>query len=257
MSSRRVDESILGRQREDAVNATVNRELEVLKRAIILASRCDPPKIGRTPDVRLLPENNVRRGFLVDAQYLKLRNELPDYLRPLFVVAYHLGNRLGELRPLRWDQVDFQRNQIRLHPGETKNRRGRVLPMYSEMRHWPEMEKATRDAKFPSCPYVFHLEGNPIVDFRKAWKSATRRADLEGALFHDLRRSAVRNMREAGIPENVTMEISAHRTRSVFERYNIVSAGDLKAAAEKMQTRFQRSLKLLAKRPTTAARRIQ
>lgn len=173
------------------------------------------------------------------------------------MVAYHLGNRLGELRQLRWDQVDFQRNQIRLYPGETKNRRGHVLPIYGEMRHWLEMQKAIRDAKFPTSPYVFHRDGKPLVDFRKAWRSATRRADLEGPLFHDPRRSAVRNMREAGIPESVAMEISGHKTRSIFERYNIVSDRDLKMAAEKMHNRFRQSLKSLAKRQKTAVRRIQ
>lgn len=257
LTSRHVDQYILGRHREEAGNATVNRELQVLKRALVLATRCDPPKIVRAPYVRLLPENNIRKGFLDDAQYLRLRNELPNYLRPLFVVAYHLGNRLGELRRLRWDQVDFQRNQFRLHPEETKNRRGRVLPIYGEMRQWLEMEKTIRDADFPDCPYVFQHDGNPIVDFRKAWKSATRRANLEGILFHDLRRSAIRNMREAGIPENVAMEISGHRTRSIFERYNIVSDHDLKMAAEKMQNRFRQSLKSLAKPQANASRRIQ
>lgn len=125
---------------------TSNRELQVLKRALVLATRCDPPKIVRMANVRLLPENHVRRGFLDDAQYLRLRNELPDYLRPLFVVAYHLGNRVGELQRLRWDQVDFKRNQIRLNPGETKNKRGRILTMYGEMRHRLETQKAIWDA---------------------------------------------------------------------------------------------------------------
>jgi integrase len=173
------------------------------------------------------------------------------------VVAYHLGNRLGELRRLRWDRVDLQKNQIRLNPGETKNNRGRVLPIYGEMRHWLQMQKAIRDAKFPACSCVFHHDGKPILDFRKAWRSATQRADLEGTLFHDLRRSAVRNMREAGIPENVAMEISGHQTRSIFERYNIVSDRDLKAAAEKMQNRFKQSIKSIARQRGLASRSVQ
>ena len=258
LASSHIEQYILRRQREEATNATINRELQVLKRALVLATHRDPPKVARVAYVRLLPENNVRKGFLDDGQYLKLRNELPDYLRPLFVVGYHLGNRLGELLHLRWNQVDLKRKQIRLNPGETKNKEGRVLPIYGEMRHWLEMQKSITETKHPTCPYVFHHDGNPIVDFRKAWRSATERAGLTGVLFHDLRRSAVRNMREAGIPENVAMEISGHKTRSVFQRYNIVSDRDLRMAAEKMKERFTRSLKSLAKAERReAARRIQ
>ena len=257
LASSHIDQYILRRQREEASNATINRELQILKRALVLATRRDPPKVARVPYIRLLPENNVRKGFLDDGQYLKLRNELPDYLQPLFVVGYHLGNRLGELRHLRWNQVDLKRKQIRLNPGETKNKEGRVLPVYGEMRHWLEMQKSITDAKYPSCPYVFHHNGNLIVDFRKAWRSATKRAGLVGVLFHDLRRSAVRNMREAGIPENIAMEISGHKTRSVFQRYNMVSDKDLKMAAEKMKDRFTKSLKSLSKAEKEVARRIQ
>lgn len=257
LTSQHIERYVLGRQREEASNASINRELQVLKRALALALQCDPPKIARAPYIRLLPENNVRKGFLDDAPYLKLRNELPDYLQPLYVIAYHLGNRLGELRRLRWDQVDLKRNQIRLHPGETKNEEGRVLPIYGEMRHWLLMQRTIRDTKYPTCSYVFHPDGKPIVDFRKAWKSATKRAGLTATLFHDLRRSAVRNMREAGIAENVAMKISGHKTRSMFERYNIVSDRDLKQAAERMQSRFSASIKSLAKEEKTATRRVQ
>lgn len=125
------------------------------------------------------------------------------------------------------------------------------------MRQWLLMQKAVRDIKYPEYPYVFHHEGRPIVDFRKAWYSATKRAGLQGIVFHDLRHSAIRNIREAGIPENVAMAISGHKSRSVFERYNIVSDGDIKMAAEKMENRFARSVKKLAKEEKTAARRVQ
>jgi integrase len=256
-TSHHIERYILRRQREEASNATINRELQVLKRAMSLALQRDPPKIARAPYIRLLPEHNVRKGFLDDRRYLKLRSELPDYLKPLFVIAYHLGNRLGELRRLRWDQVDLERSQIRLNPGETKNQEGRVLPIYGEMREWLVMQKTIRDTKHPRCPYVFHHNGKAIVDFRKAWRSATKRAGLTSTLFHDLRRSAVRNMREAGIAESVAMRISGHKTRSVFERYNIISDRDLKQAAEKMRNRFRQSIKLLAKQERPNARSVQ
>jgi integrase len=225
-----------------AALATVNRELEIIERSFKLAAECDPPKVARVVHIPMLQENNVRTGFLDDAGYIRLRSELPEYLRPLFVVAYHVGSRLGELQRLKWPQVDFENCQIVLRPGTTKNKSGRVLPIYGDMREWLLMAKDISNARFPNCTYVFNHDGNAIVDFRKAWKSACARAHVHDLLFHDLRRSAVRNMRLAGIPENVAMKISGHRTRAVFDRYNIVSPRDLKDAAEKLEHRLNASL---------------
>lgn len=140
------------RRADEAADATINRELELIKRSFVLALRCDPPKVARVVHVPMLVEDNVRTGFLDDAAYVALRHELPEYLRPIFVMAYHVGNRLGELRWLLWSQVDFEQNQIRLNPGTTKNKKGRTLPIYGEMREWLLMQKSIRDAKFPGLP---------------------------------------------------------------------------------------------------------
>ena len=89
-----------------------------------------------------------------------------------------------------------------------------------------------------NCPYVFQNEGKRIGEFKKSWASACPCAEVPGLIFHDLRRSAIRNMRLAGVAENVAMQISGHRKRSVFDRYDIVSNRDLIEAAAKMEARF-------------------
>ena len=81
----------------------------------------------------MLPEDNVRTGFLEHAEYQALLVELPKELRPLLVVGYHTGCRVGELLSLKWHQVDLLVNRIRLEPGTTKTKEGRVIPIFWDM----------------------------------------------------------------------------------------------------------------------------
>lgn len=167
-----------------------------------------------------------------------MRHELPEYLRLLLVIAYHTGVRKGELLKIGKGQVDLKAAQIQLNPGETKNDEG-VLPIYGDMGPWLEMQVTTLEAKFPGCRWLFHEGGRQILSFRKAWASACKRAKVPGQLFHDLRRSAIRNMERAGIPRKVAMQISGHKTETVYQRYAIVSARDVRDAGAKLGRFFE------------------
>lgn len=88
----------------------------------------------------------------------------------------------------------------------------------------------------PANAAVFtRSDGKPVRDFRETWANACKAAGVPGLLFHDLRRTAARNLRRAGIAEGVIMKIGGWRTRSVFERYAIVSQTDIAEALKKLE----------------------
>jgi integrase len=146
--------------------------------------------------------------------------------------AYHTGWRWrSEIMTLSWPHVDLEAGTLRLLPGTTKNGEGRVIMLFSPLRELLEAQWAAHVALSPGCPLVFHRNGEPIKGIRHAWETACKAAGLTGKIPHDFRRTAVRNMVRSGVPERVAMQLTGHRTRDVFERYNTVSEGDLRAAA--------------------------
>lgn len=216
-------------QAEGAPNPTINRSLALLRRMFHLAVQ--DGKLRDIPYFPMLKEPPPRKGFLECERYIRLRQELPEHLRPILTIGFYTGMRLGEILRLRWKNVSLLDAQVRLDPGSTKNDEPRTIPLVGELL---EMLKIERE-KHPASEFVFTRDGQPIGSFRKAWASACERAGLDGLLFHDLRRTGVRNLVRAGVPDRVAMAISGHKTRAVFERYNIVSERDLRDAARKLE----------------------
>jgi integrase len=234
LTTDRINAHIARRQQEGAKNATINRELAALKRMFSLAVQAG--KLSSKPYIPTLEENNARQGFLDYGSFLVLREHLPENRKDPVTFLYHSGWRVSEMKALEWRDVDLSGKVVRLRPEISKNKDGRLLPLQGELLEIIERAKQARQL---SCPHVFHGNGQPIGDFRKVWKRACKQAGLGKIIVHDLRRSAVRNMVRAGIPERVAMSLSGHKTRSVFDRYNIVSEADLARATQRLQAHLE------------------
>lgn len=243
ISTDMVEKYIEKRQEARLSNATINRELAALKRIFHLGTRCTPPKVSQIPYIPMLKESNIRKGFFEETEFRRLMTVLPEHLRPVALFGYEIGWRKEEILKLKWDRIDLFLGCVRLEPGESKGGEGRTVYLSLELKNcivglWLSHQS----------DYVFTYRGKPIKDFRQSWDDACIKVGLfevikderdkekkaPTKLFHDFRRTAIRNMVRQGTPERVAMEISGHKTRSVFDRYDIVSEKDLKDAANRI-----------------------
>lgn len=224
-------------EKQAPADATVNRETGLLAQAFKLA--VERQRLSAAPKIRKLSEKaNARQGFFEKADFDEMLKHLPDHLKGFVQFAYHSGWRKGEINSLEWSDVDLAGKVIRLRPENSKTNEGRVLVLEGELlaviaTQWTLREYRNRNKTTGMSLYVFHRNnGQRIGDIRKSWDAACAAAKVPGKLFHDLRRTAIRNLVRAGVPERVCMAISGHKTRSIFDRYNIVNEEDLRKAME-------------------------
>lgn len=223
------------RQSEGAKPATINVELALLQRGFSLARQDGGIEAG--PTFPRLTENNARKGFFERAEMETIARFCPEHLQSLVRIAYFTGWRKMELLTRQWRHVD--EGWLRLDPGETKNGEGREFPLIAEVKEALALQRVFVDAlqvQFNRViPWVFpDMNGNPITHFWFDWDRARKLAKMEHRVFHDFRRSAVRNLEQAGVPRSAAMSLVGHKTQAMYTRYAISDRGMLESAGEKL-----------------------
>jgi integrase len=222
--------------------ATINRELACLKTMFNLASKgvLHLPR-GVPPDnpvhaVKFLEEQNIRDRILTGEEFARLVDVSPVYLKPVLTCAYHTGMRKGEIFRLTWERVDLKAGFIRLKDTDTKTGEGRSVPIGRQLREVLQRLPIGLDPQGTHARYVFTRQGRPITSLRDAFVSSCQRAGLRDFRFHDLRHTAVTNLRRSGIDVLTAMKITGHKTMAAFKRYHTIDEDDLAAAQRRMDT---------------------
>jgi integrase len=242
--------TVVERVEQPPSNGTINFELALLRRAFNIQVEARKLSRDHVPVMPMLEKSKPRQGFLDPAEFDALVAKLPEHLRDAARFLYASGWRKNEAMTLEWRDVDFQNGVIRLRAEHSKNKQTRVLPLADEVL---EIIKRARSTRSLGCPFVFQHDGAKLPTFRKAWASACKASGLGRLVIHDLRRSAVRNLVRAGVSESVAMGFTGHKTRSIFDRYDILDKRDLEAASAKLATyvreRSQEEPKVAAQLP--------
>ena len=244
LTERQIDVHITQRLKEGRKPATVQCEMGYLLQAFRIAKR--KKLVADIPHIPSIKVHNARQGFFEQQDFERVVSFLPEHLKDVARFAYYSAWRKNEIASLLWR--DIEDGVIRLRPEASKNSEARVLMLTGVIAEIIDRRRAERK---DLVPYVFHRNGKKLGRFDEAWDTACRKAGLPEKLFHDFRRTAVRNMVRAGVPERIAMQISGHKTRSIFDRYNIVNEEDIKEA-QRQTFRYLEEKKVIPFRPPDA-----
>ncbi len=212
---------------------TLNNDHIILKHMLSVAVRRGILEVNAAKKVPLPDPNNERDRVLSEEEWKRLYEAAAPHLKPILLVAYQLGPRLGEIINLTWDRVDLNRGFIKLRSMDTKTGEPRQVPLTLAVR-----QSLTELARVRSLTtkHVFLYEGKPVREIKTAFHTAARKAGIEDLRFHDLRHCAATNLRRAGVDTVTAMRIVGHKSERMHRRYNNVAEDDLVAAASKVNT---------------------
>jgi integrase len=208
--------------------ATINRELQLLRRAFRMGAAARPKLVSDVPKFPAKLAESPRTGFIEDEVFQKLLAAVDEPgVRGIILTAFRLGFRKSELQNLLCLQLAD--GWLRLFAGATKNGKARAVKLPDDVN---EALTACAKGKEPDAYLFTWKDGSQVRDFRGAWTKATKAAGVPKLIFHDLRRSAVRRMRKKGVPTSTAMQITGHLTRMVFDNYDAANADDVAEAAK-------------------------
>ena len=220
----------LTRRAAGAATGTISRETSALHRMGTLAVHWGwLDTVPGFPD--RLRENPPRQGFFEHPEYLAVRAHLPTPWQDILDLAYYSGWRKQEILGLTWEEIDEAGGVIRLSPARSKTLVGRILPISQPIAEALARRRARRD---PTSPLVFHRDGIPVRRWRTAWRTACQAAGVPTRFLHDCRRTAARNLIRANVPERVAMLLTGHKSRAIFDRYNIIHEQELLDAGDQL-----------------------
>ena len=239
ISFKRINAYVTGRIREGAQAGTIHAEVAALRRMLRLALAAD--LIPSLPVFPSLPSSPAREGFLtsdqVEAVVASLKQPVADLVHTLWITGW----RRREIQFLRWDDVNLEAGEIRLTADRSKTRVARVFP-FAASRSLAAIVTGRFAARSASSVFVFERSpGEPVKDFREAWRLACERAGVPGRVPHDLRRSRARALTRAHVPQSVAMRLLGHKTANMFLRYDVAAIEDLAEAVAAAETPTRRT----------------
>ncbi len=212
---------------------TVNNDHIILKHCLNVAIRRGLLVSNPASKVPLPDPHNERDRVLTEGEWERLHEAAAPHLKPMLLLAYHLGQRFGEITNLTWDRVDLQRGFITLRSIDTKTKKARQVPLTPAVRlALSELAKVRR----LNTNHVFVYDGQPIKSIKTAFRRAKRVSGVNGFRFHDLRHCAATNLRRAGVDTATAMRIVGHKSEKMWKRYNAIDEKDLTKAASRLNT---------------------
>jgi integrase len=210
--------------------ATVNHHLKLLKAVFNRAIRQGRLTYNPGAAVRLDQEHNARNRCLSPEEEGRLLKALPKRLRPLVILALHTGMRRGELRALRWADVDLVVGSI--HVRRDKAGEGRWVSLNSIARN---ALKVARRQQNPPSEYVFSSpRGRFMHNLERDWRPALRAAKISDFRFHDLRHTFASRLALAGVDLYTVQRAGGWKTHTMVQRYAHLSPDHIRAAVERL-----------------------